>query len=557
MEATQVWQAALERVRRRVSPSAFATWFGETVGVELRQHCITVAVPSTFAEDHLRQRFGELARIAVSEVIGERAEIIFVVRPAQGKALAQRTHIRAAGRRDAAETQIAPPPRTGSALPARSPSGAASRATRRQPAALAQQVATAYEPRSAPSSRGRKRSATRLVADVSVAQPPLLTFNARPVRLSEERIPTQPAAKEVAAAGSVVDAIHENVPYDAPASIYELNPRYVFETFTVGTSNRLAYAAAQEVASTPGERYNPLFVYGDVGLGKTHLLHAIGHLARSAGLHVAYVTAERFTNEIIEAIRQRTTDFFRARYRAVDVLLVDDVQFIAGKESTEEEFFHTFNALHDVGRQIVLSSDRVPQAMAHLHNRLRSRFAWGLMADIQPPDFEHRLEILRAKADGLRMPVSEEVLACVARPECESIRALEGSLNRVIAYARMLKQPLDVRLVASALAPLAGEVAARRTVDASAVLAAVTQHFSVRMEELLGKSREHGVAWARQVAMYLLREETPASLLQIGQQLGGRDHTTIMHGCARVGKALTADERAREDMAALRAVLRV
>ncbi|MGH2514836.1 MAG: chromosomal replication initiator protein DnaA, partial [Ktedonobacterales bacterium] len=354
----------------------------------------------------------------------------------------------------------------------------------------------------------------------------------------------------------LAEAVRERQPHDAAASMYELNPRYVFETFTVGTSNRLAYAAAQEVAAAPGERYNPLFIYGGVGLGKTHLLHAIGHLSRSAGLHVAYVTAERFTNEIIEAIRLRTTDLFRARYRAVDVLLVDDVQFIAGKESTEEEFFHTFNALHDVERQIVLSSDRIPQAMAHLHDRLRSRFAWGLMADIQPPDFEHRLEILRAKAEGLRITVPEEVLVSIARPECESIRALEGSLNRVIAYARMLKQPLEPRLVLSALAPLAGEAAARRTVDASAVLAAVTRHFGVRMEELLGKSRERGVAWARQVAMYLLREETPASLLQIGQQLGGRDHTTVMHGCARVGKALAADERAREDVAALRAALR-
>jgi chromosomal replication initiator protein len=336
--------------------------------------------------------------------------------------------------------------------------------------------------------------------------------------------------------------------------LHDLHPRYVFETYIVGVSNRLAYAASQEVASTPGERYNPLFIYGGVGLGKTHLLHAIGHRARAEGRSVAYVTAERFTNEIIEAIRQRTTDEFRAKYRAVDVLLVDDVQFIAGKESTEEEFFHTFNTLHESSRQIVLSSDRVPHAM-HLHDRLRSRFAWGLMADIQAPDFEQRLEILRAKAAGVAMPIPEEVLVCLARPECANIRSLEGALNGVIAHAQMLRQPLDARLVAQAMAPLEAE-RAQRPVESAEVLASVARHFGVSVEALSGKSREHGVAWARQVAMYLLREETPASLLQIGQQLGGRDHTTVMHGYNRVSKALLMDERVRGDIAAIRAALR-
>jgi chromosomal replication initiator protein len=335
--------------------------------------------------------------------------------------------------------------------------------------------------------------------------------------------------------------------------LHDLHPRYVFETYIVGVSNRLAYAASQEVASTPGERYNPLFIYGGVGLGKTHLLHAIGHRARAEGRSVAYVTAERFTNEIIEAIRQRTTDEFRAKYRAVDVLLVDDVQFIAGKESTEEEFFHTFNTLHESSRQIVLSSDRVPHAM-HLHDRLRSRFAWGLMADIQAPDFEQRLEILRAKAAGATMPIPEEVLVCLARPECANIRSLEGALNGVIAHAQMLRQPLDARLVAQAMAPLEAE-RAQRPVESAEVLASVARHFGVSVQALSGKSREHGVAWARQVAMYLLREETPASLLQIGQLLGGRDHTTVMHGYNRVSKALLMDERARGDIVAIRGAL--
>lgn len=564
MDATQVWLAALERVRRRVSPSAFATWFGGTAGAELRQRRLTIVVPSAFAGDHLRQRFGELARIAVSEVIGERAEIAFVVRagvtpasdspPPRGRGKGREGE----NPRSPFTDDIRAGQRTRERRPAHSRAAspeeaASSRGARRSQTVVAQQVATAREPRAAPPDAQRRRGGarqTRLTA-LPVGQPPLITLTTR-----AESGPAYGPAIATAAAHSLDVRVSAHSTHDAPVSIYELNPRYVFDTFTVGTSNRLAYAAAQEVASAPGERYNPLFVYGGVGLGKTHLLHAVGHLARATGLHVAYVTAERFTNEIIEAIRQRTTDLFRARYRVVDVLLVDDVQFIAGKESTEEEFFHTFNALHDVGKQIVLSSDRVPHAMSRLHDRLRSRFAWGLMADIQPPDFEHRLEILRAKVEGLRAAVPEEVLVCIARLECESIRALEGSLNRVIAHARMLKQPLDASLALRALAPLAGEAAPPRQVDAGAVMGAVARYFSMRIEDLRGKSREHGVAWARQVTMYLLREETPASLSQIGEQLGGRDHTTVMHGCARVGKALTADEHAREDVASIRAALR-
>ncbi|HEU5349895.1 MAG TPA: chromosomal replication initiator protein DnaA, partial [Ktedonobacterales bacterium] len=343
---------------------------------------------------------------------------------------------------------------------------------------------------------------------------------------------------------------------DASGTGHELNPRYVFETFVVGLTNQLAYAAARQVAASPGESYNPLLIYGGVGLGKTHLLHAIGHSARARGLSVAYVTAERFTNEIIGAIRSRTTDLFRTRYRAVDMLLVDDVQFIAGKESTEEEFFHTFNALHEANKQIVLTSDCVPQAMPHLHDRLRSRFAWGLIADIQPPDYAHRLDILRAKSQALHLDMPEEALAALAALHCESIRALEGALTRVSAYAQMLGQPIEGDMVRQALAPIAGEPSSGpEHPSADTVLAVVARHYTVTMDDLRGKSRNHQIAWARQVAMYLLREETDASLFAIGRQLGGRDHTTIMHGCARVAKAIAGDEQARRDVEDLRASL--
>jgi chromosomal replication initiator protein len=337
----------------------------------------------------------------------------------------------------------------------------------------------------------------------------------------------------------------------------ELQARYRFETFVVGTANRLAYAAAEEVTRAPGERYNPLLIYGSVGLGKTHLLHAIGQRVRAAGLTVTYVTAERFTNEIIEAIRHRTTNEFRQRYRAVDVLLVDDVQFIAGKESTEEEFFHTFNALHERNKQIVLSSDRVPSAMSHLHDRLRSRFGWGLLADIAPPDFEHRLAILRAKAAARRLTVPESVLERIARPPSESIRALEGALTRVIAYAEMLGQRLDVGLAARALAAIdGGERSPERPISPDRLLAAIAQHYRVSLEDLRGKSRRPQVVWARQVAMYLLRAETDRSLLQIGALLGGRDHTTVLHGCTRVGETLAANSARHAELDTIRASLR-
>lgn len=505
MDAKRVWQAALERVRRRVSPGVYANWFSGASGVELTGAQLTVAVPSVFAAEHLRQRFYDITRIAVSEVIGQRAAVVFIVRE-PSPALAPRRPTAPTGR---------------------------SRAAR-----LAQQTAFAAEPHAAPTRRSR----------ASIAPQPALVEYREPAR---DLTPTWQPANHVA-----IPSRPARVSGELNAASHDLHPRYVFESYIIGSANRLAFAAAQEVAAFPGERYNPLFVYGGVGLGKTHLLHAIGHSARATGRSVVYVTAERFTNEIIEAIRHGATNEFRARYRAVDVLLVDDVQFIAGKESTEEEFFHTFNALHDANKQIVLSSDRVPQSMHHLHDRLRSRFSWGLIADIQPPDYQQRVEILRARAQSQGIALPEDALVCLAKPECENIRALEGALNRVAAHARMLGQPLDVRLVAQALAPLGDALKEERPIDSDAVLSAVSRQFAVTVDALRGKCREHGVAWARQVAMYVLREETSASLLQIGQWLGGRDHTTVMHGCARVGQQIAKDERSRADVSLIRASLR-
>ena len=526
-DARHIWQKALERIAQRVSAGAYSTWFRGTSALELTQDTLVVGVGNTFACEHLRQRFLDVTRAAVSEALGHAAEVAFVLRD---------HHIAAQPAASAPEQ----PARPQATPPARRPT--------RSRAWTARQSAAAARARSRPAD-GREPAAAQ-------APLPLAQSNAQPAAQPEPaptlHTPYTPHTPHTP------HTLHPTpLPGPDVSGAHELNPRYVFETFVVGLTNHLAYAAARQVAVTPGESYNPLLIYGGVGLGKTHLLHAIGHSARARGLSVAYVTAERFTNEIIGAIRNRATDLFRARYRVVDVLLVDDVQFIAGKESTEEEFFHTFNALHEANKQIVLTSDCVPAAMRHLHDRLRSRFAWGLIADIQPPDYEHRLSILRAKASLLRLDIPEEALAALAALRCESIRELEGALTRVTAYAQMLGQPIEGEMVRLALAPIAGEpVSGPERPTADAVLAAVARHYAITLDDLRGKSRNHQIAWARQVAMHLLREETDASLFVIGRQLGGRDHTTIMHGCARVAKAIAEDERTRREVEDVRASLR-
>lgn len=332
-----------------------------------------------------------------------------------------------------------------------------------------------------------------------------------------------------------------------------LNPRYTFNTFITGKSNQLAHAASRAVAENPGQVYNPLFLYGGVGLGKTHLMHAVGHTGEEAGLNVLYVTSEKFTNEIINAIRFQKTEEFRAKYRQIDILLVDDIQFIAGKESTEEEFFHTFNSLHSANKQIIVTSDRPPKAIPSLQDRLRSRFEWGLLADVQPPEYEHRLAILRSKAESLRFAVPSAVIEYVARPECSSVRELEGALNRVIAFATLHDAALSAELAAQALENIyASNVPrpslARTMLTANRVLEAVCRYYHVEVERMQSKHRDREIVWPRQVAMYLMREETDASLLQIGMALGGRDHTTIIHGCEKVRAEMARDDRMRREV---------
>jgi len=328
-----------------------------------------------------------------------------------------------------------------------------------------------------------------------------------------------------------------------------INPRYTFENFVVGSSNRLPHAASLAVAERPAQAYNPLFLYGGVGLGKTHLLHAIGNMCSRQGLQVLYVSSEEFTNDLINAIRTHTTPAFREKYRRNDVLLIDDIQFIAGKESTQEEFFHTFNTLHGQNKQVVISSDRPPKAMVTLEERLRSRFEWGLAADIQPPDFETRVAILRSRADATGLRIEDEMLVIIARRVQSNIRELEGALTRVTAFASLSGIAVTADLIDIALADLLPQ---RGQVQPEEVVRKVADVFGVPMERMLGRERAREVALPRQIAMYLLREEANISLPQIGNALGGRDHTTVIYGCDKIADLLERDDRLRRQVVGIR-----
>jgi chromosomal replication initiator protein len=353
---------------------------------------------------------------------------------------------------------------------------------------------------------------------------------------------------------SVSVSSHPRVP--APQSAGSpLNVRYTFETFVVGHSNQLAHAASMAVVDEPGRAYNPLFLYGGVGLGKTHLLHAIGHTIAGKGLDVVYVSSETFTNELIESIRTHRTDDFRAKFRGARVLLIDDVQFIAGKERTEEEFFHTFNAIHESGGQIVLSSDRPPRAMTILEDRLRSRFEWGLIADVQPPDYETRIAILRSKLNGALLgAVPSDVLDFIAHKVQSNIRELEGSLNRLLAHARHMQQPVTVDLAAQALRDLVAPGYSSGGATANAIMAAVARYFGVRLDDLKSKSRHKHIVIPRQVAMFLLCEDGRLSTPDVGRLLN-RDHTTVLHGMKVVANDIARDGPSRAVVRGVREVL--
>ncbi|MFF7370174.1 chromosomal replication initiator protein DnaA [Streptomyces tricolor] len=355
-----------------------------------------------------------------------------------------------------------------------------------------------------------------------------------------------PGRPDMPSAGAPGPLAAQPAPASGPGEpTARLNPKYLFDTFVIGASNRFAHAAAVAVAEAPAKAYNPLFIYGESGLGKTHLLHAIGHYARSLypGTRVRYVSSEEFTNEFINSIRDGKGDSFRKRYREMDILLVDDIQFLADKESTQEEFFHTFNTLHNANKQIVLSSDRPPKQLVTLEDRLRNRFEWGLITDVQPPELETRIAILRKKAVQEQLNAPPEVLEFIASRISRNIRELEGALIRVTAFASLNRQPVDLGLTEIVLKDLIpGGEDSTPEITATAIMAATADYFGLTVDDLCGSSRGRQLVTARQIAMYLCRELTDLSLPKIGAQFGGRDHTTVMHADRKI-RALMAERR--------------
>lgn len=322
----------------------------------------------------------------------------------------------------------------------------------------------------------------------------------------------------------------------------QLNPKYVFDTFVIGNSNRFAHAASLAVAEAPAMAYNPLFIYGGVGLGKTHLMHAIGHyiLSQNPKANVEYVSSEKFTNELINSIRDDRNVEFRNKYRNVDVLLIDDIQFIAGKERTQEEFFHTFNALHDANKQIIISSDRTPKEIPTLEDRLRSRFEWGLIADIQAPDLETRIAILRKKAQMENIDVHNDVMVYIATKIKSNIRELEGALIRIVAYSSLTNRDVSIELAEEALKDILSSTRPQE-VNVDYIKEVVSKNLGIKMEDFNSKKRTRTISYPRQIAMYLCRELTELSLPKIGEEFGGRDHTTVIHAYEKIALEVESD----------------
>jgi chromosomal replication initiator protein len=349
-------------------------------------------------------------------------------------------------------------------------------------------------------------------------------------------------SEETAAIEKTKDETKKNVQVSDEMTA-TLNPKYTFDSFVIGNSNRFAHAASLAVAESPAKAYNPLFIYGGVGLGKTHLMHAIGHyiLKTNPRAKVVYVSSEKFTNELINSIKDDKNVDFRNKYRNVDVLLIDDIQFIAGKERTQEEFFHTFNALHEANKQIILSSDRPPKEIPTLEDRLRSRFEWGLIADIQAPDFETRIAILKKKADVEKLNIPNEVMVYIASQIKSNIRELEGALIRIVAYSSLTNKEVSVDLASEALKDIISNKQSKHiTIDL--IQDAVSGYYNLKIEDFKSQRRTRNVSFPRQIAMYLCRKLTDMSLPKIGEEFGGRDHTTVIHAYEKISEALQNDE---------------
>ena len=486
------WLRILETVQESLSSSACEKWLAPVKPVRLDGGTLELSAPNDFIRDWIRSKYLPIIESAAQDTIGEGAHITIIS-----------LDLPSVPREDE--------PAEDRAVPRKVQKAARAAKGRAYPDALHE---------GGPVQTSLLSEEAEMLTDVSAT--PHMTYG------------KTSASKGAADLPSPI----------APGDASTLNPRYTFDTFVTGKSNQLAHAASVSVAENPGHGYNPLFLYGGVGLGKTHLMHAIGHriLEHHPEMRVLYVSSEKFTNELINSIRDGHPEKFRDKYRTIDVLMVDDIQFISGKTSTQEEFFHTFNALHDDNKQIILSSDRPPKEVEKLEDRLRSRFEWGLITDIQAPDLETRIAILRKKAMVDHLDVPNDVMFSIANRVDTNIRELEGALTRVVAYASLTRQPVTTELAMQALKDLFPD-GGQKEVTLEVIQEIVANYFQIPVDDLHSKKRSRSIAFPRQVAMYLCRELTESSLPAIGQFFGGRDHTTVLHAYDKIQKEKETDDK--------------
>ncbi len=545
-DLADIWARSLsELTEAQIEPYQRA-WLQLTRPLGLVENTALIATPNEFAKDQLENRLRSLITNALSRELGRAIQLAVITDPAVSAALPEPEDDRPAD--PAGPAGSGSPGPLGIRLPLGVPGGGS-------PAGPPALPHDAFGDPAPPGHASQFPPGPRHAGNGVPRPGPAGTQSARYLSPAAPAIgATEPAGPaSFGDAGMARAAAVPPVPGIPPAghggsaarpAQTRLNPKYTFETFVIGSSNRFAHAAAVAVAEAPAKAYNPLFIYGDSGLGKTHLLHAIGHYAQSLyhGVRVRYVSSEEFTNDFINMIRDGKQDGFRRRYRDVDILLVDDIQFLENKEGTQEEFFHTFNTLHNASKQIVISSDRAPKRLVTLEDRLRSRFEWGLLTDIQPPELETRIAILRKKAVQDRLHAPPEALEYIASRISTNIRELEGALIRVSAYASLNRQPVDLQLAELVLKDLIPESQGSPEITATMIMGTTASYFGLSVDDLCGTSRSRVLVTARQIAMYLCRELTDLSLPKIGQHFGGRDHTTVMHAERKI-RSLMAERR--------------
>lgn len=548
LDLESLWGESLASLLNTINSGAQRHWLASTHPVGFSDDTVVLASPHSFARDWLERSCGEQLRSTLSSAAGRPLNVVITIqtnpepvdRIIPGAAADQTTPTNHAepGTEHPANPVDEAPTSPSAAMPIHT-RGTDQVHTHGTDATQIPGTGPVNDPATANSSFGTRTTGQPPVARSTENHAPDDHGGTASGAWNDNAVSfdtSQPLQAPGRPAGPTVE-----LPQRAPAQVTDLepdtqlNPKYLFDDFVIGSSNRFAHAAATAVAEAPAKSYNPLFIYGGAGLGKTHLLHAIGHYVRNLypRLQVRYVTTEQFTNEFINGIRDDQITAFQRRYRRTDVLLIDDIQFLQQKERTQEEFFHTFNALHNAEKQIVISSDRPPKQIAQLEDRLRSRFEWGLMTDVQPPDLETRIAILRKKSESDRLPVGPDVLELIASRVQSNIRELEGALIRVSAFASLQRAPADSSMAESVLKDLFPD-GRDQAVSVQLIMTEVADYYSLTVDDLCSQSRSRQLVQARQIAMYLTRELTELSLPRIGKAFGGRDHTTVMHAKSKI-----------------------